>query len=152
MRTSKLVASLIALLTITSFAACNKGAKASTTSGTELKTIKIGFPSSGGGYAGGILGTANEYGFLDEYLGAIGYKAELIGFVGAAPAIHEALVAKELDYVVYAGFAADLARANGINTRLLGITSWGSGWELVAGTASGIETLADLKGKKIAYT
>ncbi|GHU90503.1 hypothetical protein FACS189476_10640 [Spirochaetia bacterium] len=72
--------------------------------------------------------------------------------MGAAPAIHEALVAKELDYVVYAGFAADLARANGINTRLLGISGWGSSWELVASTKSGINTLADLKGKKIAYT
>jgi sulfonate transport system substrate-binding protein len=117
----------------------------------ELKTVRIGFPSAGGGWASGILGAASEYGYLDEYLAEVGYKPELNGFVGAAPAIHEALVAKELDLVIYAGFAGDLSKANGIDHTLLAVTSWGSNWALAASAASGVETLADLRGKSIAY-
>ncbi|MDR1541347.1 MAG: ABC transporter substrate-binding protein [Clostridiales bacterium] len=117
-----------------------------------LETIHIGFPSSGNNYPSGIFGYASELGYLEEYLNPLGYTAQLDGFVGAAPAIHEALVAKELDYVVYAGFASDLAKANGIDVTLISIPGWGTNWELVARTNAGIESIADLKGKKIAYT
>ncbi|MDR3240534.1 MAG: ABC transporter substrate-binding protein [Clostridiales bacterium] len=118
----------------------------------EMKEVRIGFPSAGGDWPGNILGVAAENGYLDEYLNALGYKASLNGFVGAAPAIHEALVAKELDYVVYAGMAADLSKTNGIEHTLLSITGWGSSWKFIVREGAGIETLADLKGKKIAYT
>ena len=124
---------------------------ATTADKSNLKTIHIGFPSSGSAWPGGILGAASEYGYLEEYLNTIGYTAELDSFVGAAPAIHEALVAKQLDYVVYAGMAADLSKANGIDTTLISITGWGSGWELVANANSGINTIQDLRGKKVAY-
>jgi sulfonate transport system substrate-binding protein len=116
-----------------------------------LKTVKIGFPSSGDAWPGGIFGAASEYGFLDEYLNEIGYKAELVSFVGAAPAIHEALVAKELDYVVYAGMAGVLSKSIGIDHTLISITQWGSGWSFIVGTKSGVNSIKDLRGKKLAY-
>jgi sulfonate transport system substrate-binding protein len=126
----------------------NKGASAKT---DGLKTIRIGFPSGGNGWPNNILGAASEYGYLEEYLNELGYTAELIGFVGAAPAIHEALVAKQLDYVVYAGMAGVLSKSIGIDHTLLSVTSWGSVWCFVVGTDSGINTIHDLAGKKIAY-
>jgi sulfonate transport system substrate-binding protein len=116
----------------------------------ELKPLRFGFPGTGA-WPNTILGPAYEYGYLDEYLNELGYKAELVGFPGAAPAIHEALVAKELDYVVYAGMAGDLSKANGIDHTLISITSWSSFWAVVVATDSGIETPEDLRGKKIAY-
>jgi sulfonate transport system substrate-binding protein len=140
---------LVAVLVFV-LAACGreKGASA----GTEgLKTIRIGFPSGGNGWPNNILGAASEYGYLEEYLNEIGYTAELIGFVGAAPAIHEALVAKQLDYVVYAGMAGVLSKSIGIDHTLLSITNWGSIWCFVVGANSGINTIHDLTGKKIAY-
>jgi len=116
-----------------------------------LKTVKIGYPSSGSGWPGGIFGAASEYGYLEEYLNKIGYTAELVSFVGAAPAIHEALIAKELDYVVYAGMAGVLSKSIGIDHTLISITSWGSGWSFIVGTNSGVNTINDLRGKKLAY-
>jgi sulfonate transport system substrate-binding protein len=127
----------------------NKGASAKT---EGLKTIRIGFPSGGSAWSATILGAASEYGYLEEYLNELGYTAELVSFVGAAPAIHEALVAKQLDYVVYAGMAGVLSKSIGIDHTLLSITHWGSVWSFVVGAGSGINTIHDLAGKKVAYT
>ena len=118
----------------------------------DLTTINIGFPSSGGDWAGGVLALAEEKGYLDEYLNPLGYDVNLIAFTGAAPAIHEALVSGDLDYAYYAGFAGIIAKSNGIDTKLLAVTSFGSSWELVATTESGVTSIEDLKGKTISYT
>ncbi len=117
----------------------------------DLETISIGFPSSGNDWAGGVAGVAYVEGYLEEYLNPLGYTAEMNGFVGAAPAIHEALVSEDLDYVVYAGMAGVLGKANDIDTTLLGVTAWTSNWRLIVSADSGIETLEDLAGKSIAY-
>lgn len=117
----------------------------------ELTEIHIGFPSSGADWAGGTLAVAEEYGYLDEYLNPLGYDAVLTSFTGAAPAIHEALISGDLDYAYYAGFAGIAAKSNGIDTKLLAVTSFGSGWQLAVSEKSQIQSLADLKGKKIAY-
>jgi len=143
----KVLVFLLTLALAFSFTACNKGAAKT----GELKEIKIGFPSSGNGFPGGAYGAAVENNFLNEFLNPLGYKAVNEGFVGAAPAIHEALVARALDYVVYAGMAADLSKANGIEHTLISVTQWGTTWKMIATTSSGIKTAADLKGKKVAY-
>ena len=115
------------------------------------KTVRIGFPSSGNNFASGLLGVAETKGYLDEYLEPLGYKAEVTGFVGAAPALHEALSSGDLDYVDYAGFAGILGKSKGIDTTLLAVTDFGSGWRLVVSKSSGVKSLKDLKGKKVAY-
>jgi len=114
-------------------------------------TVNIGFPTAGGDWPARVFGAAISNGFLDEYLKPLGYQYEPKGFVGAAPAIHEALVAKELEYVVYAGMAGVLSKANGINHTLISVTNWGASWKLLARNGSGIESIADLKGKKVTY-
>jgi sulfonate transport system substrate-binding protein len=141
---------IVAVLLVFFLADCSKNKEASAKT-DGLKTIRIGFPSGGSAWPTNILGAASEYGYLDEYLNEIGYTAELVSFVGAAPAIHEALVAKQLDYVVYAGMAGVLSKSIGIDHTLLSIPQWGSGWCLVVGANSGINTLHDLSGKKISY-
>ena len=115
-------------------------------------TVNIGFPSSGNDWPTRVFGVAVSNGYLDEYLQPLGYNYSPKSFIGAAPAIHEALVAKELEYVVYAGMASVLSKANSIDHTLISVTHWGASWKLLVRGGSGIETLADLKGKKIAYT
>lgn len=117
----------------------------------DLKTVHIGFPSSGNNFQNGLLGVAEAKGYLDEYLEPLGYKAETTGFVGAAPALHEALTSGDLDFVDYAGFAGILGKSKGIDTTLLAVTDYGSSWRLVVSKSSGIKSLKDLKGKKVAY-
>ena len=68
-------------------------AKAKKTEKGEYKEVQIGFPSAGSDWAEGTLALAQEKGYLDEYLHPLGYDAKLTAFTGAAPAIHEALVA-----------------------------------------------------------
>ena len=113
-------------------------------------TVRIGFPSSGQNFdASTPLGLASSKGYLADALEPLGYEVETTGFVGAAPALHEALIAGDLDLVDYAGFAAILGRSKGIDITTIAITAWGSGWDLAA--APGISSIADLKGKKVAY-
>jgi sulfonate transport system substrate-binding protein len=145
----KILAFILTFVLMFSFTACNSN----TAKTGELKEVKIGFPSSGSGFPGGVHGVAIENGFFDEFLNPLGYKAVNEAFVGMAPAIHEALVGKSLDYVLYAGMSADLSKANGVDHTLISITMWvGSLWKLAVSTSSNINTIADLKGKKIAYT
>ena len=114
--------------------------------------IHIGFPGVGDDWPDGVFAVAIANKYLEEYLQPLGYKYSPKGFVGAAPAIHEALVAKELEYVDYAGMASVLSKANGIDHTLISVESWGSYWKLIVRADAGIDTLADLKGKKIGYT
>nr|VUD30405.1 alkanesulfonates-binding protein [Raoultella sp. NCTC 9187] len=70
-------------------------------------------------------------------------------FKGAGPAVNEALANRQLDFVYLGDLAAIIGKANGLPTRLL-LGSRGSESYLAATTASGIKTLADLKGKRVA--
>lgn len=117
----------------------------------EYTTIHVGYPLAGKDWQGGLTGIAEYEGFLDEYLNPLGYDAELTGFSGAAPAIHEALISGDLDLVDYAGQAGVTALSNGIDTELLGFTSYLDTWEIAAADGSDITSVEDLKGKKIAY-
>ena len=118
----------------------------------EPVTVRIGYPSSGGTWLSGIAGVANYNGYIYDYLKPLGYEAEFIPFLGAAPAIHEALASDALDYVVYAGMAAALSKGNGLDHTLISVSSWGSNWRLIAREGAGVESVKDLKGKKIGYT
>ena len=137
---------VLAILAFSTLAlsACNASKK-------RTGTVNIAFPSGGNDWPIGAFGVAITNGYLDEYLKPLGYEYSSKGFVGAAPAIHEALVAKELEYVVYAGMAADLSKANGIDHTLISVTGWGASWKMLVSSGSGINTPADLKGKKVAY-
>lgn len=151
---NRIIIVALAVCMLAVFAACgstNTSAGTSSQTPGNLKEVKIGFPSAGSDWPGGVLGVAKEYGYIDEYLKPLGYKAALTPFTGAAPAIHEALAGNSLDYVVYAGFAGVLGKATGIDTTLLSVTGFTSTWELVASAKSGIKSIADLKGKKISY-
>ena len=132
-------------------ASTSDGSAKAETSKDGYKVVNIGFPSAGYKWAEGALAVAEEKGYLDEYLNPLGYDADLIPFTGAAPAIHEALVSGDLDYAYYAGFAGIMAKSNGIDTKLLTVTSFGSVWQLAVSADSGITSLQDLKGKTISY-
>lgn len=113
-------------------------------------TVRIGFPSSGQNFdAATPLGFADSKHYLSKELSPLGYSVKTTGFVGAAPALHEALIAGDLDLVDYAGFAAILGRSKGIDITTIAVTAWGSGWDIAA--TPGISSIADLKGKKVAY-
>jgi sulfonate transport system substrate-binding protein len=120
--------------------------------GEELRTIRIGVPDQSAGskpFIEGPVGMA----FIRHQLEAVfkpqGVEVQWQFFKGAGPAVNEALANRQLDFVYLGDLAAIIGKANGLPTRLL-LGSRGSESYLAATAASGIKTLADLKGKRVA--
>lgn len=93
---------------------------------------------------------ALEKGFLNEEFGD-DYTFELSLFENG-PAINEALTAGKIDIASYGDNPAIQGYAGGVDVKIIS-TLWLSdnAYALIAGPNSGIETLDDLKGKKIGY-
>lgn len=105
--------------------AASFGSSASASSSSAGETVRIGFPSSGQSFdAATPLGIAESKGHFATYLEPLGYTVETSSFVGAAPALHEALISGDLDLVDYAGI---LGKSKGIDTTAIAVTQWGSG-------------------------
>lgn len=125
--------------------------EASGNTSAELQSVRIGAGSATAQLTDNAL-VAQNLGYLDEELESVGYQAEYIGFAGAGPAINEAFASGELDYAVYADFPLITARSNGVEVTAIGAVNQETNYALLATEASGIETAADLAGKKIIVT
>ncbi len=98
-----------------------------------------------------LLKTADAKGFFEEEFAGDGINIEVINFVNAGPAIVEAFAAEELDIAILGGQPLIQARANNINIKAISSNNYTErGFALVAAEESGINSLNDLKGKKIA--
>lgn len=117
------------------------------------KVIRIAFSSAGVGgkpaAASGLLATAHQRGILEKEFAKDGIKVEWTFFVGAGPATNEALALKKIDFATQGDLPLIVARANGLRTRILLTDSRFSRNYVVVPTASSVQTLADLKGKKV---
>lgn len=117
------------------------------------KVIRIAFSSAGVGgkpaAASGLLATAHQRGILEKEFAKDGIKVEWTFFVGAGPATNEALALKKIDFATQGDLPLVVARANGLRTRILLTDSRFSRNYVVVPTASTIQTLEDLRGKKI---
>lgn len=118
---------------------------------TELKTVKIGATSATAQLTE-CAQVAQNLGYIDEELKAVGYKVEYIGFAGAGPAINEAFAAGEIDYTFYADFPAITAKSNGVDLKVIGVANSEMNYGLLVTDSSGIEKAADIEGKKIIVT
>ncbi|MFV0527289.1 MAG: aliphatic sulfonate ABC transporter substrate-binding protein [Lachnospiraceae bacterium] len=116
----------------------------------ELKSFKIGFVDSGSAFPNDILGIAIEKGLLEEQLKAAGYEVETVPFAGAGPAINEALVGEDIDAAITGDVPAVIGKVNGIDTTLIGAEIAINDSALVVKSDSDINSIQDLKGKKIA--
>ena len=155
----KLVTAIL-FLTVFTFSGCGlagnqnqNGAadKTSQTSQEELKTVRIGAASATAQLSENAL-LAKNLGYFDEELKAAGYQAEYIGFAGAGPAINEAFAADELDYAFYVDFPAITAKSNGVDVKVIGIANQEMNNALFVTEKSGIQSAADMEGKKIIVT
>lgn len=117
-----------------------------------LRTIRIGVPDQSAGsqpFIEGPVGMAFIRHQLEEVFKPQGVEVQWQFFKGAGPAVNEALANRQLDFVYLGDLAAIIGKANGLPTRLL-LGSRGSESWLAVTKASGIKTLADLKGKRVA--
>lgn len=116
------------------------------------KVIRIAFSSAGVGgkpaAASGLLATAHQRGIFEKEFAKDGIKVEWTFFVGAGPATNEALALKKIDFATQGDLPLVVARSNGLRTRIIAKDSQFSRNYVVVPTASPIQTLEDLKGKK----
>jgi sulfonate transport system substrate-binding protein len=117
------------------------------------KVIRLAGPGNPEGkpFGTGPLGVLKVKGYLDEE-----FKKEGVTFQwqfprGTGPAINEAFANGQLDFSSYGGLPNIIGRGAGLRTRVL--SSYGSSpTYLVARNGSGIESIADIKGRKISLS
>lgn len=129
-----------------------KVSAASTTEAASKETKKVviagaGVDSEGNVSLGGNAAIARDQGFLEEELKSVGYEVEYVGFQTAGVGANEALAAKEADVAIYGDFPAVTYIASGNDARIFAGDSTRNQLGIFA--QPGIESVADLKGKKV---
>ncbi len=132
-------------------AGCGSSSSDSDVSGSGGKTvIRVGYFNSAQYQT--QLAIAKEKGFFDEAFEGLDVEVEYDYFSGAGPALNESFLAGELDVAHGIGDQPALSGIlNGNETVILSrIVAVDSGGGIVVHNDLGIESVADLKGKKIA--
>lgn len=112
----------------------------------ELKTVRIAGVQANLNESAGV---ALAQGFIEEELAKVGYKAEFSAFAQAGPAINEAFASEVIDLAIYADFPGIVAKSNGIDVRIIGITNAQQNYGVLVQGDSGITSAKNLEGKKI---
>ena len=94
---------------------------------------------------------AYRVGYLDEELNAVGAKYEWKSFK-SGPLVNEAVAAGEADLGFMADLPAIIAKSTGLPIEVVSNVAYGEkGIAVLAKADSPIKSVADLKGKKVAY-
>lgn len=96
------------------------------------------------------IGLAINKGWLDEEFKADGTKVQIVYFKGAGPAVNEALTNKQLDFAFQGDLPSVIGRAGGLKTRILMSTAKFMNIYLVVPADSTIQSVKDLRGKRVA--
>lgn len=115
-------------------------------------TVRIGFPSGNREATASSPADiwAQHLGIFDEVFGPVGVTLQYEPFLGAGPAINEALIAGSLDVANYADTAGVLGKTAGADTSLVAIDDPFTPAWLVVPEASDIASVEDLRGRKVA--
>ena len=119
----------------------------------ELKEIRIAVPDLSAGTqhsGGGVTDVLHEQQIFEKAFAAQGIKIQWNYFKGAGPVINEAFANGQVDLAYLGDLAAIIGRSNGLDTRLLSASARGVKQYLGVVPGSGIKTLHDLKGKRVA--
>jgi len=117
------------------------------------KVIRFAGPGNAEGkpFGTGPLGVLKVKGYLEAEFRNDGVTFAWQFPRGTGPAINEAFANGQLDFSSYGGLPNIIGRGAGLRTKVL--SSYGSSpTYLVARNGSGIETIADIKGKKVALS
>ena len=118
-----------------------------------LPVIRLAGPGNAEGkpFGTGTLGVLKVKGYLEDEFHKDGVRIEWQFPRGTGPAINEAFANGQLDFSSYGGLPNVIGRGAGLHTKVL--AAYGtSPTYLVARNGSGIKTIADLKGRKIALS
>jgi sulfonate transport system substrate-binding protein len=117
------------------------------------KEIRIAVPDLSAGNqhsGGGVVDVLRSQQIFEKEFAADGIKIQWSFFKGAGPVINEAFANDQVDFAYLGDLAAIIGKANGLDTHLLSATARNVRLYLGVVPGSGIKTLADLKGKRVA--
>lgn len=120
---------------------------------TAVTQIRIAVPDLGVGprhSGGGLVDVLRAQQIFEREFAADGIRIEWTFFKGAGPAVNEALASGQVDFAYLGDLAAIIGKASGLDTRLLSATARGIKSYLGVVPGSGIKTLQDLKGRRVA--
>ncbi|WP_421549336.1 ABC transporter substrate-binding protein [Pseudomonas sp. QD4] len=115
--------------------------------------IRIAVPDLSAGTqhsGGGVVDVLREQQIYEKAFADQGIKIQWNFFKGAGPVINEAFANGQVDFAYLGDLAAIIGRSNGLDTRLLSASARGVKHYLGVQPGSGIKTLQDLKGKRVA--
>lgn len=157
MKKRKYIRALFIVAYTLSFIGCGSSAKQ--TDGLETSavlnedslennvTIRIADTSDGSKYE-----LANELGLWEEEFAEDGIRTESIS-ISDGPAFIDAINTDNVDFGIFGTQPILAAIANGSSLKIVGISGVDSNaWILLANAQSDINSIADLKGKKVAYS
>jgi sulfonate transport system substrate-binding protein len=129
------------------------GLLAFTAQAAELKEIRIAVPDLSAGTqhsAGGVVDVLRDQQIYEKAFADQGIKIQWNFFKGAGPVINEAFANGQVDLAYLGDLAAIIGKSNGLDTRVLSASARGVKHYLGVVPGSGIKTLQDLKGKRVA--
>ena len=135
-------------------AATAHGASAWSQAPAPVTTIRLGVaqPAIGNppGFYGSSISIAHAKGWIEQEFSRDNIKIEWFFFKGAGPAVNEALANKQLDFAFQGDLPAIVAKAAGLKTRLILATGIRSNIYLAVPPDSPIQSVKDLRGKRVA--
>ena len=118
---------------------------------TEVqKTVIIGLP----GISNQTLeatGVALNKSYIEEELEKIGYKAEIVYFQQAGPALNEALATNKIDIAMYGDLPITVLKSNGGDVKVFAVDNSRFMYGVLVQNDDNIKTVKDLEGKKVIY-
>lgn len=113
--------------------------------------IGVAQPATGQppGFAGSAMAIAHAKGWFERAFKADGVTVEWHFFKGAGPAVNEALTNEQLDFAVQGDLPAIVARAAGLQTRLILANGVRTNIYIGVPPVSPLKTVADLRGRKV---
>lgn len=126
--------------------ASRSGASDSSSTSNEKITVRLADMSA----AGGVLFSYAEYaGIIEKNFEGLNVEYELSDF-GSGPAQNEAFASGSIDFSSMGNMPAITGVSNDYGYKIIGINSASDTWAaLIASKDSGIESVADLKGKRV---
>jgi sulfonate transport system substrate-binding protein len=115
--------------------------------------IRIAVPDLSAGSkpaAGGVVDVLRDQQLLEKEFARDGIRIDWRFFKGAGPVVNEALANGQADFAYLGDLAAIIGKANGLDTRVLSAGVRGVKSYLGVVPGSGIHSLQDLKGKRVA--
>ncbi|MDF9619849.1 ABC transporter substrate-binding protein [Pseudomonas entomophila] len=119
----------------------------------QPESIRIAVPDLSAGSkpsAGGVVDVLRDQQLLEKEFAKDGIRIDWHFFKGAGPVVNEALANGQADFAYLGDLAAIIGKANGLDTRVLSAGVRGVKSYLGVVPGSGIHSLQDLKGKRVA--